>query len=1019
MVRPALDPETKLLACAGDRILVCTGTPANGSAEVRKILFAGSPVDADREVAWGRRLAHLDVVRYLGAEQDQTTGRPCVRMAFHDGEDLASMVAARGALPAAVAVAALAPAARTLAAMHALRSPEMPRGACHGDVKPANLLRTATTTLLLDFEHARACGAVAEASFTGGTPGFAPPEAERGAPPEAAFDVYGLGATLHWLCTGGAAERPARLGLHPDLCHLIAACTAAVPAARPDMATVADALADLATLLADDPAERVQHSILRGDLEAAEAQLQQVEPARGERLRQLIRRRRGLLRRRPNLLELPAAAPTDPEPLRRELLAVRAILRRFPANATALRRHAALRDTIGSVLAETLPRIHELRREESFAAGIEWLRAAIELVRTAAALPGGLRIPGEQNPFLPGPLQRQPVAFLERNLREFTAAADENAHLDAQIAAAEANLDLPAAEAAIDCIAGAYGGTSAAVARRRDRHLRLAFYLERIGRCAANVERLQALQPESQLAGLRQFVSDCAAAGANPGARGDRGALGLRSLQLTISNLVEEYDALHDRGEPCLRALGAALELASDRAADLIADAAQKLRAVPVPVRPLQAILGRLDSFRVLEAFVDRPHRPRSQLLDRIETLRLELEQARATRDRLASGAERSLQRGHYTTGLFDMERAVESLAGDDEVGTEASESRRLRERLREARQKKQEIEAAIRRNMELASLYARQQDAIGVGFAERVQMLRERRECLHFLAMHVAADRGRLYARDLREVETLLAQEQAAQAQADYDRAASTTGRQRILQSTIELLDASLRASSADGGEPPGRLVRLLEHWHELRAATQRELAAAAQGRVLAARRRTRRIALAAASAAATVLAAFLLPRLFGDAEALAAARAATLLEPRRAAAAIVADRPGAFHDLARCAEELPQGCRAQAVEVVAIAQRAVDLRSEAVAAWHAELMVGIHALAAILPESEAAPCRSVACRFATECWRRALLVAGAGLPDATDRLFAAAQAAAERTAANGIPLPPGLEIELAALRR
>ena len=242
-----------------------------------------------------------------------------------------------------------------------------------------------------------------------------------------------------------------------------------------------------------------------------------------------------------------------------------------------------------------------------------------------------------------------------------------------------------------------------------------------------------------------------------------RGSVGLRSLQLTLASVVDEFPHL-GQVPPALTALSNALTHLTDESWQQLSDAEQRLRIVPVPVRPLQLALGRLDTFRILEAFVDRPERPRSELLDGLERLRLGLEQARSARDRLAENAEHALARGHWTTGLFDMERAVERLNPADD--SERVEAERLRERLQAARRTKQEIETAVHRNVQLTARYAALEDDPLSTADARLRALQERRDCLMFLGLHMPNDRVELYRKDLRGVEALIATERAADAE-------------------------------------------------------------------------------------------------------------------------------------------------------------------------------------------------------------------------------------------------------------
>jgi len=780
---------------------------------VTKLLLQGSPQDAEREVAFGQLCSGLDVVRYLGVATDPSTGRPCIHAAAHDGEDLARLVARVGALPAARTAALLLPVARTLAAMHGLRSPSSPHGLGHGDIKPGNLLATGTTTLLLDFEHAQPLGSLLAGEL--GTKDFSAPELAVGSPLAACADIYSFGATWRWLLAGGHEQLPP---LADEVLLLLQACLAAEPSARPSAALLAEALADLAPRLAQDPAEQAITRWAQGQADAC-ATLPPAHALHGQlqrRCQQLAR----LQRRFPNAFRAPAGEPTEPSAVARELRSATRLLQHAPCHAALLSWRTRLLLTAANLLATTAATIQPLRRGEDFAGARHWLHSAQAMVTAAQRTPGGLPLlPTDAR--IPDLRQRDAMAFLRQQLEDVEAVAAELDQAAAQVTAAELALDLPAAEHAIAAMALQFGGAAPTVARRRDLLHRLAFYLHRIGRAATNVDQLVQLGDRTALQPLISFLAAC-----NSTARSDARAAaagtpaGLRSLQVTLHNLAEEFSHLAMRVQAPIDSLTQALEQSTDRAAELLAEAQQQLRSVPVPVRPLQTILGKLDSLRILEAFVDRPGRPRSQLLDGIESLRMALEQARATRDRLAQGAEQALARGHWTTGLFDMERALEGLDSDAEV--EAAEDGRLRERLAEAKRKKQELEAALRRNVELAALYAELQDMASSSHADRIQALRERRDLLLMLSLQLPGERSHLYGRDLREVETQLALEHSGWAEQQLDACDDPTQRLRLARGALEALEDP---SAASDNERPGRLLRLLEHWRTVAQHCHREV--------------------------------------------------------------------------------------------------------------------------------------------------------------------------------------------------
>lgn len=838
MPRSAVSAGTdRLLHGSPQRTVYVSPDPATGELRACKVFVAGSMADAEHEFAMGRACAGPGVVRHVECCTDPATNRPCTMTVFEAGADLDRIVADQGALPAAFACRLLAPVASTLAAMHALQLPEAPTGICHGDVKPKNLLQTATTTLLLDFEHAQAIVAPMP-----------------GKPRGDAHDVHGLGSTLAWLVTGGGC---CTLPQHPDFVALVAACTAADPAARPSAATVAAKLRTLAIQLASDPDEAVLDATARGERVVPATAIQR--PGLADH----VRRRARLLARLPSLLEIPAAQPTEPAALRREIRTANRALRLFPRHQPAWRWRRDLCAATGRLLSGAAEQVGAMRRAEEFADAAHWLGEARELTLTVLQLPGGCTIPRTGAPTAVGLLHRDPAAFLEMLAEQTDAARQELAAEVQTIVDAESHLDLERAEQAIEAMSSRYGGSSPSVTRRRDQLHRLGFYLDRIARAQSNVERVVTLWDGAALKPLLDLVAGAVGASQRR-TRGDGagGVVGLRSLQITLVNLGEEFP--HVPASAALETLSQALAHLTDQGWSLMADAERCLRAVPVPVRPLQIALSRLDTYRILEAFVDRPGRPRSQLQDALESLRLRLDQARATRDRLTEGAEQAMARGHWTTGLFDMERAVADLEPVDEG--ERAEAARLAAKLEEARRRKQEVEVAVRRNVELGTRYGTLQDDPSSSFAERLQVLNERRDCLHMLAVHAPAERTVLYTNDLREVETQIGLEQAASAEHRLDGTVDPFERLRIARETVDHLTASLGADPAH--EAPGRLVRLLDHWRTLadhckRAADQAR-DEARTGQVHS--RRVWRVATAAALASATLIILAVWPWLTGS---------------------------------------------------------------------------------------------------------------------------------------------------------
>ncbi|NJP34474.1 serine/threonine-protein kinase [Micromonospora thermarum] len=211
-----------------------------------------------REARAAARLSHPHVTQVYDYGEATLTGGavvPYLVMELVEGHNLADRLAA-GPLPWPEAVRMAAQVAGALADAHRI-------GVVHRDIKPGNVMLTATGAKVLDFGIAALAGpdhplAGQTGELLMGTPAYFAPERMRPGPPDPASDVYALGALLYRTLTGRAPLRvdswedavdvhargvtvppPAVPGLPADVAQLTLACLAADPARRPTAAQVA------------------------------------------------------------------------------------------------------------------------------------------------------------------------------------------------------------------------------------------------------------------------------------------------------------------------------------------------------------------------------------------------------------------------------------------------------------------------------------------------------------------------------------------------------------------------------------------------------------------------------------------------------------------------------------------------------------------------------------------------------------------------------------------------------------
>ncbi|MEZ0580746.1 serine/threonine-protein kinase [Nocardioides sp. MH1] len=265
--------ELKELVGRGGMAAVHRGYDHNLSRDVAiKVMHASldNDVDHQRFLSEMRLLAtlnHPNLVMLLdaGAEADSVDPSPWLVMELVGGPSLAQRLGG-GPLPATEVAAIGAGVAAGLAHVHA-------NGIVHRDVKPANILLTASgEAKLADFGIARAANEGSGLTATGstiGTASYLSPEQVKGTPVTGASDIYSLGLVLLECLTGQRAYAGtpteaalARLHRRPLIpvslgagwVHLLDQMTATEPTERPTAAECAGRLTALAAGDASDSA---------------------------------------------------------------------------------------------------------------------------------------------------------------------------------------------------------------------------------------------------------------------------------------------------------------------------------------------------------------------------------------------------------------------------------------------------------------------------------------------------------------------------------------------------------------------------------------------------------------------------------------------------------------------------------------------------------------------------------------------------------------------------------------------
>jgi hypothetical protein len=153
-----------------------------------------------REVSIAQQVNGIHIAQLIDAGSDN--GAPWLASAYVAGPSLAQVIGAHGPLPAHTVLALAGRIAESLGAIHAT-------GMVHRDLKPGNILLDESGPKVIDFGIVRAAAPTATGRSSHrtfiGSPPFMAPEQIRGQKITPATDVFALGATLYWLCTGEGA----------------------------------------------------------------------------------------------------------------------------------------------------------------------------------------------------------------------------------------------------------------------------------------------------------------------------------------------------------------------------------------------------------------------------------------------------------------------------------------------------------------------------------------------------------------------------------------------------------------------------------------------------------------------------------------------------------------------------------------------------------------------------------------------------------------------------------------------
>jgi len=740
------------------------------------------------------------------------------------------------------------------------------RRVVHGDVKPANLVRGADQKVyLIDFENAIVGNAKdtgdtqpdLDAGFSGGTHGFAPPEAYLGVPPTPAFDVFGLGATLHYMLTGwlpdfvesGFDDRLLKR-LHPTLdpkfAHLIRMLLSKSADERPAASEIVATLGRCEQPDAEDLAlerallegqEEESYSITRAELVLAKRELLPLRLHWGQRLE-------GILSRLP---VTPSRLPAD-ERVRRALSFCRAMrlcmrfLPRLPLARTRLQRAAqSLPELLRSVPAEAQRLRQNLKLEEAR----HLVRLSLDLCRNLAVL----NLAGEGAPQLIESTGQSLVSALKR----LDAEQRRQTTLLEQFETALSSLDLSAARKTLVRLQELFSGANRITARARDRLHRLVWLLERLVAGRAGLQEATELIATSDIDDYESLFDFVARADRALETEPDKPHRSLSLIARVLSELGEGYPSLISRAPA--EELEMMRLILTKRTVTLLRRMQEKLEADPVPLRPLLKELLEVDRILMLDCLVDSSHMTRTELLDGLEQLRLRVEEISERFRRLAAGAREQVQQGRLTTALYDLERALKSDPTEDLPDDESSLD--LRGEIENVRKLREEIKLATKRNLELNQVYIQLRDREGITVDEKLRCLDQREQVLTFLHEKGPRSFQARYLQDLRELRAMRLEDLAGDAE-DRFLASDDAGEQVVIAG--DFLD-KLARDTVDSDSPEGsaRVRALRNRWASYHERARADIRAEREARQARSKRR-RIIRLASISGGGIVLLVLLL---------------------------------------------------------------------------------------------------------------------------------------------------------------